>query len=370
MRVLFWSERFWPTIGGVGLSAGRLLPALQTRDYEFVVVTLREYSDLPEEDHYRGIPVYRLPFWSALTTGNVGKVIELRRQVTELKRAFAPDLVHVFFLGSSVLFHLQTLHVHHAPLLVSLDSALPERGRGSDSLAGRMLRLADWVTCVSTARLAEVRRLVPEIVPRSSCIPRGREVPSLLPKPLPFDAPRLLCLGRLVNEKGFELALGAFASILDCHPQVRLLVAGDGPARSALEQQALELGLAHAVDFVGWIAPERVPRVINEATIVVMPSRTEGLPHVALEAGMMARPVVGTRVGGLPEVVVHNHTGLLVEPEDSNALARAIALLLDHPGMAVEMGQAARARTSDLFSLERYVDAYDVLYRELAQSGR
>lgn len=61
-RVLFWSERFWPTIGGVGISASKLLPALQARGYEFVVVTLKDYFDLPEEDCFKGIPVYRFPF--------------------------------------------------------------------------------------------------------------------------------------------------------------------------------------------------------------------------------------------------------------------------------------------------------------------
>ena len=63
-RVLFWSERFWPTIGGVGISASNLLPALCERGYEFVVVTSKDYFELPENDCFKGIPVYRFPFWS------------------------------------------------------------------------------------------------------------------------------------------------------------------------------------------------------------------------------------------------------------------------------------------------------------------
>src|SRR5207249_4875067 len=65
-RVLYWSERFWPAIGGVGISASKLLPALRARGYEFVVVTSKDYSDLPEEDHFKGISLYRFPFWSCL----------------------------------------------------------------------------------------------------------------------------------------------------------------------------------------------------------------------------------------------------------------------------------------------------------------
>jgi glycogen(starch) synthase len=106
---------------------------------------------------------------------------------------------------------------------------------------------------------------------------------------------------------------------------------------------------------------------MNNATIVIMPSRSESLPLVALEAAMMARPVVAARVGGLPEVVVHNETGLLVEQENSSALAEAIEFLLDHPETTIEMGQAARCRAQEVFSLEKFIDAYDKLYLKLIE---
>jgi len=96
-----------------------------------------------------------------------------------------------------------------------------------------------------------------------------------------------------------------------------------------------------------------------------VPSRYEGLPTVALEAGLMARPVVATRVGGVPEIVVEQETGLLVDPGDWRALAEAIEFLLTEPKTATEFGQAARRRIQTLFSFERYIDAYDALYRKL-----
>ncbi len=365
MRILFWSERFWPTIGGVGISASRLLPGLLPRGYEFVVVTLKENSNLPEEDDYDGIPVYRLPFWTAIATGDANQIIELRQRVTRLKKTFAPDLVHINFLGASVLFHFQTVDVHPAPLLVSMDSAFPNQEVGWDSLVGRTLRSADWVTCVSAASLAQARRLVPEITPRSSFIYKGQKVPILQPEPLPTAEPRLLCLGRLVRSKGFDLSLTAFASILPRFPKARLVIAGDGPDRPGLTRQISELGLESAVDMVGWIHPDEVPALMNTATLVVIPSRSDGLPNVAKEAALMARPVVATRVGGLPEIIVHQQTGLLVDPEDSAALAEAIVFLLDHPQESVWMGQAARARVQEVFGWDRYVEAYDALYQKL-----
>jgi glycosyltransferase involved in cell wall biosynthesis len=88
---------------------------------------------------------------------------------------------------------------------------------------------------------------------------------------------------------------------------------------------------------------------------------------IRLEAALMARPVVATRVGGLPEVVVDGETGLLVQKDDSRALAGAVAFLLDHPEHAMTMGNAGRLRAQEVFSLARYVEDYDALYRSLIQ---
>ena len=84
---------------------------------------------------------------------------------------------------------------------------------------------------------------------------------------------------------------------------------------------------------------------------------------------LMARPIVGTQVGGLPEVVVPQEAGLLVEPEDSAGLAEAIAFLLEHPRTAVEMGQAGRRRVQEVFNWQRCVDRYDELYKQLMGHG-
>jgi glycogen(starch) synthase len=133
-----------------------------------------------------------------------------------------------------------------------------------------------------------------------------------------------------------------------------------------LEQQVLALGLKDVVQFVGWVAPEAVPAIINSATVVVIPSWREGLPWVAMEAAQMARPIVATSVGGLPDVIVDRETGFLVDPGDSRAIAEAILSLLEHPETAVQIGRNARLRTREFFSWTRYVDAYDELYRRLA----
>ncbi len=366
MRILFWSSTFRSEIGGVGVLAERLLSALRRRGFEFLVITPQDSPDHPVETEYGGIPIYRFPFWRSMV--DVDQLIEIRQKLTQLKRTFTPDLVHINAVNRSNFFYHLTAGVHPAPLLVTLHGVMVSQ---ADDLMKRTLRSADWVAGCSEAILEKARRLAPEITPGSSVIHNGLDVPTLQPAPLSFDPPSLLCLGRLVEEKGFDVALDAFASLLACFPKARLIIAGDGPARAGLEHQASILGIGDAVEFTGWITPEKVPELINTASVVVMPSRWEepfGL--VALEAALMFRPIVATRVGGLPEIVVHQQTGLLVERENSKALSEAVAFLLEHPEIARRMGRDARIRVEKEFSWQAHVGAYDALYRKLITGGK
>ncbi|MCO6452451.1 MAG: glycosyltransferase family 4 protein, partial [Caldilineales bacterium] len=129
---------------------------------------------------------------------------------------------------------------------------------------------------------------------------------------------------------------------------------------------ARSLGIADAVEFLGWAAPEQIPDLINRSTLVLAPSRWEepfGL--VALEAAQMGRPVIATNVGGLPEIVLHGETGLLVERDDIPGMAAAISELLGQPDRCGAMGGRARLRAAADFGITRMVDAYDSVYRRM-----
>jgi glycogen synthase len=364
MKVLFWSNLFWPYIGGAEYFGGKLVSALHERGHELIVLTSHDHLDLPDETEYHGVQIYRLPFLEALRAGDAGEFIRTCRRVKELKSKFSPDLILLNGVGSITLFHLRTLDVHPAPVLARLNQQLlPNQFAESGTLLSETLRSAVWVTCVSSTLLEEARRLAPEIANRSSVIYNGLEVPSLPPGPLPLDPPVLLCLGRLVPAKGFDLALNALASITKRYPNIRMLIAGDGPSRSQLEQQAAQLGLNRVVEFVGWVEPQNVPALINRASLVLIPSQIEGLPNVALQAALMSRPVVATRVGGIVEAVAHQQTGLLIE--NRYGLEEAIASLLNDSSLARRMGAAGRERALELFGLQRCVDEYDALFDRL-----
>ena len=364
MRILFWSGNFWPVIGGAEVLASQLLPALQERGHEFTVVTSRRPSDRPHEEIYKGIPVHRFPFRENLN--QLSQLVEIKQRIQNLKKQFTPDLIHISAVERDHVFHLLTAHAYPAPLLITLHNVLTQEVEKSDSWLRRLITSADWVSCVSVSVLTATRIMLPSIACRSSVIYNALDISAVAPKAAPADAPQLLCLGRLKARKGFDVALTAFASICGRFPQVRLVVAGDGPERPSLERQAARLGIAEVVDFIGWVAPEDVPKVVAKATAVVMPSRHEPFGLVALDAALMARPIVASRVGGLAEVVTHQETGLLVEPEDSAGVAEALAFLLENHESAVEMGRVARERAQAVFSWNRCVSGYDELYQELA----
>jgi glycogen(starch) synthase len=224
-----------------------------------------------------------------------------------------------------------------------------------------MLDAAAWVTTLSAVEAERVVARMPELAGRVSYIPSGLRPPEVLPTPLPAR-PLLLCIGRLIRDKGFDVALRAFKRAAASLPGARLRIAGDGPERGALEQLVVELDLSDRVEFLGWVTPGMIPDLINQASAVLLPSRREGLSMAGIQAAQMARPLIASRVGGLPEVVAEGETGLLVPPDNVEALAAALRVILLEPERAAAMGQAARRRALSQFAFEGMVDAYDALY--------
>lgn len=367
MRVLFWCDAFWPLIGGVEVLAAEVVLALRDRGVEFAVLANRE-PNLDAHSSFHGISVQRLPFLDAMTSGHVAQWLAVRGAVASIKRDFRPDVVWVYHVGADAMFHLMTTTSYPAPTLCTVHGAFADSALENETAIGAAIRSAAWVTACSTHALEATRRALPEITHRSSVVWNGLAMPDLPPVPVPCDDPRLLCAGRIgtVEEKGFDLALRALPAVLERFPRTRLRIAGDGAARGDLERCAQELGVASYVDFLGWVHPRDVLSLMNESTMLLMPSRVpEGFGLVALQAAQMARPVVATRVGGVAEVVVDGETGILVAPEDVGCLADAIVRLLADRGLIMRMGDAARRRAEACFTMEAYVDSYEMLLREL-----
>jgi glycosyltransferase involved in cell wall biosynthesis len=171
---------------------------------------------------------------------------------------------------------------------------------------------------------------------------------------------RLVFVGRLVRQKGLDVLLEALAR-LPAGADYELTLVGDGPLRPALTGQAQALGLTSRLRFVGWAGREDMPDLLRRADIFVFPSRDEGMPNAVLEAMATGLPVVATRISGNEEVVVDGQTGLLVPPDDPDALAGALARLLADRPLGRSLGAAGRERAGREYSWRAVAERYAAL---------
>ncbi len=366
MRVLLWSDYFWPALGGTEVFALNLIRALGERGVEFEVVANRaEAAAVDAEPPVPGLTVHRLPIRAALARGDLTEAASVRRSLTALLARFRPDLVHEISLGPGDVFLHEPRRRAGARCLVTLQQHIPPRMLRADGVIGGALRCSDWIASCSAAVQGELLQSVPEVAGRCSVIHNALPDDDQGPLHPPPAAPRLLCLGRLVEQKGFDVALQAFAAVRAEIDGVRLTIAGDGPQRAELEAAARRLGIRSHVDFLGWVHPRETAALIDSASAVLMPSRCEPMAFVGLEAALRARPLVATRVGGMAEIVVDGETGVLVGVDDVAALAEAVIRLLRNPSAAADFGRRARARVSRLYPWRAHRDAYQLLYSRL-----
>lgn len=167
------------------------------------------------------------------------------------------------------------------------------------------------------------------------------------------QGPVLVTIGRLTEQKGHRYLLRAFPGLLSTWPQLCCVFVGEGELHDALHHLAIDLGVERACRFVG--VREDIADILAAADLFVLPSLSEGFPFVLLEALAMGRPVVASRVNGVPELIEDHKTGLLVPPRDPQALARAIRDMLSDPATASKLGAAGRALVQERFTVDRMV---------------
>lgn len=371
MRILYWTPLFWPETGGIEVVAQKMVTGLRERGHQLLVLASHGSMSQPDDTTYEGVPVRRFHFWQALSRRDPGLIAAIRRLTTALLKDFKPDVIHSNFSGYTAYFQLASVTACQAPLLLALHSSLYGTKTGADTVLGNLLRSAEWVTADSQSTLDDARAIAGEIGDRSSVVYNGQAYRDSDPAPLPWNEPRLMAIGRLAPEKGFDLAIAALKLLRERFPRLTLHLVGDGPQRAALQKQAKDLGLMEAVEFVGNVPNGLIPDLINRATVVLIPSRCrESFSLVAVEAALMGRPVVAAAVGGLREVVREGETGLLFEMNNSQTLAAAVGTLLVDPELAGKMGEAARNRARNLFTLERMILDYETLYQRLAVANQ
>jgi colanic acid/amylovoran biosynthesis glycosyltransferase len=248
---------------------------------------------------------------------------------------------------------------------------------GSDLLPGgrprrplaRSVRLllarSDRLVAPSAAYRDALLRAYPALAGRVAVVHNGVSADELAAPRRPAEGeepPYVLCLAHYAPWKGLDVLVRAFARVAALHPGVRLVVAGDGAGRAETAALAASLGVAGRVALLDEQPRARVAELLNGCALFVLPSRAESFGIALVEAMACGRPVVGTRVGGIPEIVHDGVDGLLVPPDDPAAMACAIELLLADAPAAERMGARARETVRLRFQAAHAGAAYAALF--------
>jgi glycosyltransferase involved in cell wall biosynthesis len=298
---------------------------------------------------------------------SLGAILRLARLLKKL----APDVVHTHDWGvfldvvwaaqlANVQHVIHSVHGRYMAYPETLRARLKKRLR--HWLERRAIARCSAVVCVSRALCEDVAK---ELGIESSflrTVYNGVAVGSPSPRPVRAASGfRFVAVGRLVAVKNLGMLIEAFATVAKNHTDATLRIVGDGPERDFLERRVAEMKLAGRIAFSGFV--DDIDAVMRDADAVVLSSLSEGMPMSILEAMRAGLPVIATRVGGIPEIVIDGRTGILVASKDTRALANAMESLIGNRDAAARMGQAGYERLTDSFSIERMIAAYEELYQ-------
>jgi glycosyltransferase involved in cell wall biosynthesis len=185
---------------------------------------------------------------------------------------------------------------------------------------------------------------------------------------LSMDSIVISNVGILRSVKGHEVTLSSVKKVIDAFPNAKYLIVGEGPARERLEKLSEDLGIARHVVFTGFI--ENIPEIYSFTDVAVLSSWSEGFPQSILQAMASGVPVVATKVGGVPEVVFHEKTGILIEPGDHEGLAKGIIRILNKPGEALRFAANAKELVLKEHSIEHMIDKIEGLYKKLLEKKK
>jgi len=386
MKVLFLTHNFPRHSGDApGSFILRLATALRNDGIETSVLAPAA-ADYAAHDSLDGIPVERFHyaprrFETLAYTGNMASQVQASwsarvtllgflgaefRSAVRVRREFKPDIVHAHWWFPNGLVGTWLGRMSNKPLVTTLhgsDVRLARSVAFSRPAFRHVLHRSAAVTAVSRWLATEAQEVVSTPKPIVAPMPVATE---LFAPGGQRQGDRLLFVGRLNKQKGIETLLHAVSRI----PRpLHLDVVGDGEDREALQELARGLGIGDRVHWHGALPQPRLVDFYRGATALVVPSVEEGLGLVAVEAQLCETPVVAFDSGGLPDIVQHDRTGILVPTVDAAALAAAITSLLDRPDRGAALGAAGRLHALATFAPESVAKRYADIYKSAIASS-
>lgn len=345
----------------------------------------RAFREVPGVDVVQGVPVLH-PRKLSLPGARLGPrngdamLLSIARPLRRVHERWPFDVIHAHMLVPDGWAAARMGRSLRVPVVATAHRAdvldVPVRGPSSRAQVADAVASIDQVCAVSAAiagaaeALARPRRPV-------AVVPNGADTTVFAPREaseararlgLPAEGPVVTYVGKLVPRKGVDALVEAMGILARRPGGAPLLVAGGiGPMLEGLERRAAELGVADRIRFVGKIPHDDVGWWMAAGDVFVLPSHSEGLPTVVCEAMNCGRPVVATAVDGTPEIVRDGETGLLVPPRDPEALAAALARVLEEPGLAARMGAEALRIGRETYTWDANAARMEELYGEVAR---
>jgi glycosyltransferase involved in cell wall biosynthesis len=362
---------FLPVVGGAELGALELARRLTARGHAVSVVTPALDPAWPRHESMDGVEVHRYPVPALGGRERMASIAAASlRHLGALWRRLAPNVINQHYLlptGIAGQWWASRLRIPTVTTLIGMDVWDPHYRPSAPwrALMRRAIRKTQAVTYLSSfvRDVAEreyppapgvIRRVVPHGVDVKLFHPRARES---------SDAPVVLTVQRLYPRKGVATFLDAAALVARELPHARFVVVGDGPERAALERHAAALGLGARVAFTGRVTLSALTELYRTADVFAFHTLHEGLGIVLLEALASGCPVVTTAAGGTLDIVRDGDTGLVVQPADAPAFARAVLRVLREPGLAAALRARGRRRAETDFDWDvvtsRYLEVFE-----------
>lgn len=367
MKVLLLNSEYPPVGGGAGNASANIARLLVEMGDEVIVLTTR-HGVLPADEMCNGVRVLRGPTWRkhadrSTALEQVLFILGASFKSLGLVREFKPDVTLAFFgLPSGAAAWLLKL-LCGIPYVVSLRGGDVPGFRPYDFWLYHRIAVP-WLHLIwhgakavvtnsqGLCDLAQAFDSKIDII----IVPNGVDPQEYSEAARDWSPARLLSVGRVVYQKGYDVAIRALAGLKDL--EWVWTIAGDGPHLPVLQQMLREQQLDGRVHLPGWETAEQVKREYGAANLFLHPSRHEGMPNAVLEAMATGLPVVATRIAGNEDLVAEGETGLLVPVDDADALRAALRQLIGEAAARRKMGSAARRRAEHSFSWKQVAERY------------
>lgn len=342
------------------------LPRLDPKKYEHILISIMDRMQMEQQFKEQGIEVHSLGLNRKI---DLAVALRLRSLLKKLR----PDILHTYLIHGNVLGRIVGRLVG-VPIIIGSELTIGQAG-----ILGKLLtKLTNPLTnAVEVNSETGGKAVVADLgVPKEKIevILSGLDLDAFggtenrtnIRREIGVsdDQHLVLFVGRLCPVKGPEYGIKAFAVAASKNPNLYLALAGEGEQRSFLENFTTELGIEEKTTFLG--ARKDLADVLSAADSILMPSLTEGFPRVANEAMAASKPIVATRVGGIPEAIIDDVTGLLIESKDIDAMSDAIIRVSSDTELQQRLGNTARQHAEVHYSAASYVSQLDEMYSRWA----